>query len=91
MGEAIVLDSTTVISQLTNALTIVIIERNLILAEELDEKKKDRTKKLHSVILNMLKKTAAVSSHHEDSKISAPCLRFINSDNVGMAQFELTH
>ncbi len=94
------LDGATVISQLTNALTIqneylgdanVIKCKNLIMAEECDEKKKDRTKKLHPKILNMLKRAAAVDQHSEDSKIAPLCLCFLNSDNVGMAQFELTH
>jgi hypothetical protein len=99
-GEALMLDGATVISQLTNALTIqneylgdanVINRKNLIMAEERNEKKKDRAKKLHPVILNMLKRAAAVDPHDKDSKIAPSCLRFLNSDNVGMAQFELTH
>jgi hypothetical protein len=61
------------------------------LAEERDEKKKDRTKKLHPAIVNMLKKAAALDVNDEDIEIAPSCLRFINSDNVGMAQFELTH
>jgi hypothetical protein len=63
-GEALVLDGNTVISQLANTLTIqnehledanVINRKNQILAEECKEKEKDQTKKIHPVILSMLK------------------------------------
>ena len=99
-GEALALDGNTVISQLTNALTIqneyledanVINRKNQILAEERKEKEKDRTKKIHPAILTMLKRAAATDPHDDNSDIAPSCLRFINSDNVGMAQFELTH
>jgi hypothetical protein len=99
-GEALVLDRNTVISQLANALTIqnehledanVINHKNQILAEERKEKEKDQTKKIHPAILSMLKRAAATDPHDDDSDIAPSCLRFINSDNVGMAQFELTH
>ena len=89
-----------VISQLTNALTIqnefledanVINRKNQIMAEERKEKDKDRTKKFHPTILNMLKRAAATDPLDENSKIAPSCLRFINSDNVGMAQLELIH
>ena len=99
-GEALVLDGNTVISQLANALTIqnehledanVINHKNQILAEERKEKEKDRTKKIHPAILSMLKRAAATDPHDDNSDIAPSCLRFINSDNVGMAQFELTH
>jgi hypothetical protein len=63
-GEALMLDGATVISQLTNALTIqneylgdakVINRRNQVLVEEQEEKKKDRLKsKLHLSIQTML-------------------------------------
>ena len=99
-GEAVMLDGATVISQLTNALTIqneylgdanVINRKNQILAEQRVEQKKDRTKKLHSSIINMLQRAAADDPHNEDSKIAPTCLRFLNSENAGMAQFELAH
>jgi hypothetical protein len=99
-GKPLTLEGNTVISQLTNALTIqneyledanVINRRNQILAEERKEKEKDRTKKIHPAILNMLKRAAATDSHDDNSEIAPSCLHFINSDNVGMAQFELTH
>ncbi len=99
-GEAVMLDGATVISQLTNALTIqneylgnanVINRKNQILAEQRVEQKKDRTKKLHSSIINMLQRAAADDPHNEDSEIAPTCLRFLNSENAGMAQFELAH
>jgi len=99
-GEALVLDGNVVISQLANSLTIqnehledanVINRKNQILAEESKEKEKDRTKKIHRAILCMLKRAAATDPHDDNSDIAPSCLRFINSDNVGMAQFELTH
>jgi hypothetical protein len=39
----------------------------------------------------MLKQAAATDPHDDNSDIAPSCLRFINSDNIGMAQFELTH
>jgi hypothetical protein len=39
----------------------------------------------------MLKRAAATDPHDENSNIAPSCLRFINSDNVGMAQLELIH
>jgi len=97
-GEPLALEGNIVISQLTNALTIqnefledanVINRKNQIMAEERKEKEKDRTKKLHPMILNMLKRAAATDPHDENSNITPSCLCFINSDNVGMAQLEL--
>ncbi len=99
-GEALVLDGNTVLSQLTNALTIqnefledanVINRKNQIMAEERTEKEKDRTKKFHPMILNMLKQAAATDAHDENSYIAPSCSRFINSYNVGMAQLEIIH
>jgi len=99
-GEALVLDGNTVISHLANALTIqnkhledanVINCKNQILAEECKEKVKDRTKKIHPAILSMLKRAATTDPHDDNSDIAPSCLHFINSDNVGMAQFKLIH
>ena len=99
-GEPLTLEGNKVISQLTNALTIqneyledanVINRRNQILVEERKEKEKDRTKKIHPAILNMLKRAAAADPHDDDSGIAPSCLRFLNSENVGMVQFEITH
>jgi hypothetical protein len=82
-GEALVLDGNTVISQLANALTIqnkhledanVINRKNQILAEERKEKEKDRTKKIHSAILSMLKQAAATDPHDDNSDITPSCL-----------------
>ena len=39
----------------------------------------------------MLKQAAATDPHDDNSNITPSCLRFINSNNVGMAQFKLTH
>jgi hypothetical protein len=53
---------------------------------------KDRLKiKLHSLIKTMLQRAAATDPHDEDSDIAQSCIRVINSDNAGLAQFELTH
>ncbi len=99
-GEALVLDGNMVTSQLANALTIqnkhledanVINCKNQILAKERKEKEKDRTKKFHPTTLSMLKRAAATDPHDKNSNIAPSCLRFINSDNVGMAQLQLTH
>ncbi len=56
-----------------------------------EEKKKDRTKKLHPTIVNMLKRAAATDWNDKDKEIAPTCLHFINSDNVGLAQYELIH
>lgn len=100
-GEAVALDGASVISQLTNALTIqneylgdanVINRRNQIIAEEREEKKKDRLKnKIYSSIKTMLEKAAASDRNHEDSEIAPSCMRFINAENAGLAQCELIH
>lgn len=99
-GEVVMLDGATVISQLTNALTIqnehlgdanIINRKNQTLAEQREDQKKDRTKKLHSSIKTMLQRAAATDPHDEDSEIAPSCLRFLNSENTGMAQFELSH
>ncbi len=98
--EAVMLDGAMVISQLTNALTIqneylgnanVINRKNQVIAEQQEEQKKDRLKKLHLSIRTMLKMAAAMDSHNKDNEIAPSCLHFINSKNAGMAQFELFH
>jgi hypothetical protein len=60
------------------------IERQI----EVEEEKKDRTKKLHPTIVNMLKRAAATDWNDEDKKNAPTCLRFINSDDVGLDQYE---
>jgi hypothetical protein len=39
----------------------------------------------------VLTRAAAINPHNEESDIAPSCLCFINSNNGGMAQFELTH
>ena len=99
-GEALALDGSTVIGQLTNTFTIqnehledanVINRKNQIPAEGCKEKETDRTKKIQPAILSMLKQAAVIDPHDDNSNIAPSALRFINSNNVGMAQFELTH
>jgi hypothetical protein len=45
-----------------------------IMAEERKEKEKDRTKKIHSAILSMLKQAAATDPHDDNSDITPSCL-----------------
>jgi len=56
-----------------------------------DETKKDRTKKIHNSIINMIGHASEKSSTDEAVAFSASCSRFLNSDNIGMAQYELVH
>jgi hypothetical protein len=56
---------------------------------EQEEKKKDRTTKLH--LVNMLKQAAATDRNDKDKEIAPTCLRFINSNNIGLAQYKLIH
>jgi hypothetical protein len=58
---------------------------------EQEEKKKDRTKKLHPAIVTMHKQAAATDWNDEDKEIAPTCLCFINSDNVGIAHYKLIH
>jgi hypothetical protein len=53
--------------------------------------KKDKTKKFHHSIVKMIGRTSAKSSTDESEAISAMCIHFLNSDNVGMAQYKLFH
>jgi hypothetical protein len=39
----------------------------------------------------MLKQAAAKDQNNEDEEIAPTCLRFINSGNIGLAQYELIH
>ena len=99
-GDAVTLDGATVISQLTNALTMqneclsnanTINRKNQVIAEQREEQKKERLRKLYSSIKTMLKMAAVTDLHDNDSNISPSCLSFLNSENTGMAQFELAH
>ncbi len=97
---SVTLDNSSVISQLTNAISAQneeAIESNRLRCKEIeqivnkDETKKDRTKKLHTSIVTMIGQASAKSSTDESEAISETCTRFLNSDNVGMAQYELVH
>jgi hypothetical protein len=56
-----------------------------------DETKKDRTKNIHTSFIKMIGSASAKRSTDESEVISGTCSRFLNSDNVGMAQYELVH
>jgi hypothetical protein len=97
---AVTLDNTLVISQLTNAISVqnkeAIVSNNLHRNEiemqiEREEKKKDRTKKIHPAIINMLRHAAVTHKNEETKEIAPTCLRFINAKNVGLAQCKLIH
>ncbi len=99
-GTPVALDSSSVISQLTNAISTQneeATESNKLRCQEIErtihkeESKKDRTKKIHTSIINMIGRASAKSSTDESVTISATCSRFLNSDNLGMAQYELVH
>ena len=99
-GTSVALDNSSVISQLTNAISAQneeATESNRLRRQEIErtinkeETKKDRTKKIHHSIINMIGRASAKSSTDESVAISATCSRFLNSDNIGMAQYELVH
>jgi hypothetical protein len=54
-----------------------------------EETKKDRTKKLHPSIVKIIGHVSAKSSTDESEAISATCTYFLDSVNVGMAQYKL--
>jgi hypothetical protein len=94
------LDNASVINQLTNAISIQnkeAMESNNLCRKEIErqiereEKKKDRTKKIHPVIINMLQRAAATHKNDEKEEIAPICLRFINAKNGGLAQYKLIH
>ncbi len=99
-GGAVVVDNASVISQITNAISLQnkeAIESNNLRCKEIErqiehkEKKKDRIKKLHPVVLNMLKRASATNHNNENNEIAPTFLQFINSDNIGLAQYKLIH
>jgi hypothetical protein len=101
-GGAVVIDNALVIiiSQLTNKFSCQnkeTMELNNLCHQEIkwqikqEEEKKDRTKKLHWTIVNMLKQAASTDQNDKDKEIAPTCLRFINSDNVSLAQYNLIH
>jgi hypothetical protein len=55
------------------------------------ESKKDRTKKISTLIIKMIGRASAKSLTDESEILSVTCTHFLNSKNVGMAQFELIH
>ena len=99
-GTSVSLDSSSVISQLTNAISAQnkeATESNRLRRQEIErtinkeETKKNRTKKIRTSIINMIGCASAKSSADESVAISATCPHFLNSDNVGRAQYELVH
>jgi hypothetical protein len=99
-GGAVVVHNASVISQLTNAISLQnkeAIESNNIRCKEIkrqierEEKKKDRTKKLYPAIMNMLKRASATNHNHKNDEIAPTLLRFINSDKIELAQYKLIH
>jgi hypothetical protein len=56
-----------------------------------EENEKDRTKKLHLSILKMVSCTAATHSSDKNKALPATFTRFINCNNIGMAQHDLIH
>jgi hypothetical protein len=84
-----------VISQLTNVISTQnkeAIKSNRLCCQEIkctinkEELKKDRTKKIHTLIIKMIGQASAKSSTSKLEALSAMCTRFINLENVGMAQ-----
>ncbi len=66
--------------------------RNKILRQVIqEESKKDRTKKIHPSLIKMICRAAASNSTDETKALPATCSRFINQENVGMAQYNLVH
>jgi hypothetical protein len=103
-GGAVVVDNASVISQLNNGISLQneeAVELNNLCRREFkrqiehEEKKKDSTKnlakKLHPAIMNMLKRAFATDHTDKKDEIAPTFLRFINSNNVGLAQYELIH
>ena len=75
-GGAVVVNNASVISQLTNAISLEnkeAIESNNLHRKEIkrqikrEEKKKDSTKKLYSAIMNMLKRASATDHNNENN------------------------
>ncbi len=99
-GVSVSFDNNLVISQLTNAISTQnkeAIESNRLHCQEIEhtinkeESKKDRTKKNHTSIIKMIGRASAKSSTDKSEALSATCTRFINLENVRMAQYELIH
>ena len=93
-------NNSSVISQLTNVISTQnkeAMESNRLCRQEIkqtinkEETKKDQTKKLHTSIIKMIRSVSAKSSSDESQAIPATCTHFLNSTNVGMAQYKLVH
>jgi hypothetical protein len=99
-GTSATFNNSSVISQLTNAILAQnkeANESNRLRHKEInciiskDEAKKDRTKKIHTSIIKMLGHVSAKSSTDKSETLTLTCTCFLNSENVGMAQYELIH
>ena len=100
-GTAASLDDISVISQLTNAISTQNKEAIKIKQTlppkyrthniEKEETKKDRTHKIHPSIIKMIGLTSAKSLTDESEALPTTCTRFLNSDNVEMAQCKPIH
>jgi hypothetical protein len=97
---AAIIHNALVISQLTNVVSIQnkeAMELNNLCHKEIEkqmeckEKKKDRTKKIHPAIMSMLQCSTVTKKNNEREDIAPTCLQFINSKNVGLAQYKLTN
>ncbi len=97
---ALVINSALVIRQLTNAISLQneeAMESNNLRRKEIErqveskEKKKDKTKDLHPVIMNMLLCAATTHSINEREEITPTCQCFINAKNFGLPQYKLIH
>ncbi len=93
-------DSLSIISQLTHAISAQneeAVESNRLRRKEIkrtitrEEAKKDRTKKIHASILKMIGRASAKSLSGNSLTLPEMFSCFINSENVGMAQYELVH
>jgi hypothetical protein len=100
IASAASLDNALVISQLTNVISIQnkeAMESNNLHSKEIEsqvkreEKKKNRTKKIHPAIMNMLQRAAATHKNDKKEEIAPTCLRFVNAKNIGLAQYKLIH
>ncbi len=99
-GASVSFDNNSVISQLTNAISTQnkeAIKSNRLRHQEIErtinkeESKKDRTKKNHTLIIKMIGRASAKSSTDKLEALLATCTRFIDLENVRMAQYELIH
>jgi hypothetical protein len=101
VAGAVTLDNALVVSQLTITISVQnkeAMESNNLRCKEIErkieqeEKKKDQTKKVRPAIINMLQRATVTHKNDKTEGISPTCLlRFINFDNVGLAQYKLIH